>query len=57
MRRRFDSEEPAADVRAHNQHMAECSFGAEFMQKKRAARGHRAHNSTNVRDANTGEPL
>lgn len=41
--------------RAHNQHMAERSFGAEFMHSKRAARG-RPH-SCNVRDSNTGEPL
>jgi hypothetical protein len=42
--------------RAHNQHLAERSFGAEFMHGKRPARGRGPH-SSNVRDANTGEPL
>ena len=43
--------------RAHNQLMAEREFGAEFMKRKRAARGHRPRHSSNVRDSNTGEPL
>ena len=43
--------------RAHNQLMAERSFGADFMQGKRAARGCRPRNTSSVRDANTGEPL
>jgi hypothetical protein len=42
--------------RAHNQHMAERSFGVEFMNRKRPARRCGPH-SSNVRDANTGEPL
>jgi 5-methylcytosine-specific restriction endonuclease McrA len=43
--------------RAHNQLMAEREFGAEFMERKRSAGGHRPRPSSNVRDANTGEPL
>ena len=43
--------------RAHNQLMAEREFGAEFMERKRSARGHHARPSICVRDANTGEPL
>jgi hypothetical protein len=43
--------------RAHNQLMAEREFGAKFMDRKRAARGHLPRHSSNVRDANTGEPL
>jgi 5-methylcytosine-specific restriction endonuclease McrA len=44
--------------RAHNQLMAEREFGTEFMERKRGARGRRGpRHSSNVRDANTGEPL
>ena len=43
--------------RAHNQLMADLEFGARFMDRKRSASGHHPRHSSNVRDANTGEPL
>jgi hypothetical protein len=43
--------------RAHNQHMAEHSFGTDFMRRKREARRHHSRRTSHVRDANTGEPL
>jgi 5-methylcytosine-specific restriction endonuclease McrA len=42
---------------AHNQHAAERELGAEFMERKRAARGSRPRVTGTVRDGATGEPL